>query len=199
VTIANTNPAQQALQRSYRFRPGLGLVVIVVVFTLGGLFFAWGLGTPPLEAVWRVGIELGLGERPPLSKSEFDSLQAALVKYPELGPYIIEGKQDGLFSQNDRGRVEGPYAYLLRLEPSTSSRLTVECEGTKARAAVEVEARTAVASHQGVATRGEPFVWQLPDDGPFPQLVELRFKKARLDDSDKKRRHPVRVSLGAPP
>ena len=179
----------------YQRRPSAGFGLIIVIIALAVGFVAWGLRTPPLEAVWQMDVELRAGTRPPLSEAERELLQNALLRHPKLGVFLIEDKHAGVFSANDEGRVDGEYADLIRPNPETPRRLEVLYAGAKKRGAVKVTARTANAESQGMASRKAPFAWDLPEDGPYPQLVELRFAKARLGPKKKKRRHPVRIRL----
>ena len=180
----------------YRVRPSAGfvLLVAVVVATVG--FFTWGLRRPRLEEVWRLDIELGLGTRPPLSGSEMRRLQETLVDHPELAGFLAEDQHAGIFSAHDHGRVEGEYAYLVR-RSAPPVELVVSYAGARRRGAVAVSARTGRARAEGVALRDRPFAWRLPDDGPFPQLVEVRL--APPADRDDGALHPVRIDLRGTP
>lgn len=184
---------------SYRARPSIGFLLLVALTAGTVAFFAWGLQTPPLDEVWRMDVELALGLRPALSGRERGLLQASLVRHAALGEYLIEDKHAGIFSANVDGYVEGKYAYLIRLHPDDPGHVTVSYAGTRDPGAVKVRVRTATAKTEGQALSSAPFVFELPSDGPFPQLVEVRLAKARAKGDKKKRRHPVRIDLrGAP-
>ncbi|MFC1610866.1 hypothetical protein ACFL6C_07900 [Myxococcota bacterium] len=183
----------------YRLKPSAGFALVLAIILATVVFFAWGLSPPTLEMVWRMDTELGMGRRPPLSPREFKVLQRALLDYPKLAASLLEDKHAGLLSANDNGRVEGSYAYLIRPAPDTGGRLEVVYAGSKKKGAVAVGVRTAVSRHHGLTSRKEPFLWQLPNDGPFPQLVEVKLAKAALEKKDKKRRHPVQINLRETP
>jgi len=63
-------------------------------------------------------------------------------------------------------------------------------------------ARTASAQRLGVASGDKPFVWNLPNDGPFPQLVDVRLvseKKMRGRNDEGDGILPMLVELRAAP
>ena len=179
----------------YRKKPSAGFVFLIAVAVATASFFAWGLGRPRLEEVWRLDIELGLGKRPPLSHAEMERLQTVLVDHPAVAEFLTEDKHAGVFSANDDGKVEGEYAYLIRHGGESPGVLTVSYAGPRKKGTVSVTARTLHSKHEGTTRRGEPYVWRLPDNGPFPQLVEIRLAPG----DGKKRIHAVRIDLrGAP-
>jgi len=182
---------------AYRKKPSAGFMFLVLVVIGTACFFGWGLSRPRLEEVWRLDIELGLGKRPALSRGEMELLQSALVDHPAIAEFLSEDKHAGVFSANDDGKVEGEYAYLVRDSADSHGLLTVSYAGARKRGAVSVTTRTLRERHQGLTRRDQPFEWRLPDDGPFPQLVEIRL--APPADRDSKTLHPVRIDVrGAP-
>jgi hypothetical protein len=181
----------------YRRRPSPGFVLVITVYLLIAAVLGWASSTPPLETVWRLDLELSLGARPPLTDGERALLQRSLAAHPDLGVFLVEDKHAGVFSANEAGKVEIPYAYLVRQSPAEPGELRVSYVGTKKEGAVDVRVRTATHGGNGLASPGAAFVWQLPDRGPFPQLVELRFENA--DGKEGKRHHPVQVDLVEPP
>jgi hypothetical protein len=179
----------------YRRKPSVGFVYLLLVVIATAAFFTWGLARPRLEEAWRLDIELGLGKRPPLSKAEMGRLQATLVAHPAVAEFLSEDKHAGVFSANDDGKIEGDYAYLVRQQASDPGVLSVTYAGARKKGAVSVSARTLHAHANGGVRRFKPWTWRLPDDGPFPQLVEIRLTPA----PDQKQLHPVRIDVrGAP-
>jgi hypothetical protein len=179
----------------YRKRPSPGFVYLVLVAVGATAFFAWGLQRPRLEDAWRLDIELSLGRRPSLSRGELNRLQETLVAHPAVGEFLAEDKHAGIFSANDDGKVEGGYAYLVRQSADDPGLLSVEYAGSRKKGSVAVRARTVRARGRGDVRHDRPWTWRLPDDGPFPQLVELRL----IPKGKKKQLHPVRIDLrGAP-
>jgi hypothetical protein len=180
---------------SYRNRPSLGFVFLTTALAGSAAFFAWGIQRPRLEEVWRADIELGLGERPPLSRAEMNRLQETLVDHPPVGESLREDRHAGIFSANDGGRVEGTYAYLIRQRADQPGLLTVTYAGARKRGKVRVQARTVTASSSGQVRPDHPWHWQLPASGPFPQLVEVLLAPAKKSA----KHHAVRIDLvGAP-
>lgn len=183
------------MSNAYRRRPSAGFILLLLALLGVVLFFAWGLATPRLDEVWRLAIQLRLGERPALSGSEFRHLQDALVDHPELADYLAQNDHAGILSAHEDGRVEGAYAYLVRRAPTDPGHLEVVFAGSEQRGWVEVRARTALDSEQGRAVPGTAFSWTLPDGEPFPQLVEILLRSGDVERNGKKRRHAVRVDL----
>ena len=157
----------------YRARPGAGFVMLTAVMAAVALFFAWGWGRPPLDAVWQMQLELLLGERPALSRAERDLLQDVLARYPDLAEHMLEGGAVGLVSAHAGAAVDLGYAYLVRRSADAPGLLRV-CSPDGA--ALDVEAATAAGDTSGRSDGAAPFVWSLPDSGPFPQLVEVRLR-----------------------
>jgi len=152
-------------------RPGAGFTLLLLT-VLGALaFFCWGLRTPPLDDVWRMQIELNLGQGGVLSDRGFRVIQEALVRHPELAQTMLEDGDAGLISANSGGVVSTGFAYLVRRRAEESGRLVVTGIGDEG---VEVAARTVRASTAGMVDERGALDWRLPNDGPFPQLVEIR-------------------------
>lgn len=156
---------------AYRTRPGLGFIFAVIATLASATFFAWGWGTPPLDKVWQMQLELQLGSRAALSGSEQELLQETLERYPALAKSMLDDAPSGLISAHTSGLVDLGYALVLRRMPSAPGELRVSSP-TGARLALVV--RTASAQRLGVASGDKPFVWDLPNGGPFPQLVDVR-------------------------
>lgn len=155
-------------------RPSVGFLFLVVVAVVAAAFFSWGLSTPPLERAWTTMIDLEAGARGRLDKSERAALAKTLRRHPGLAT-------PGIISANENGRIEKKYAYVVRRSAEDPGVLRV-------RGDVRVVGRIGKDRVDGNATPGEPFEWTLPNDGPFPQLVELRFPK-------KKKRRAVVVEV----
>ncbi len=169
----------------YRKRPGSGFLLLVATAVCSLVFVAWGLRTPPLEEVWAMHLELELGERQKLSHDEFDLFQDVLSRYPDLARTILEDADSGIISDNRRGIVDLGYAYAVRRSPLANGRLLIYSTTGKK---IEMKMKTAASTVRGRATNGEPFSWRLPDEGPFPQLVEVSVqrsgkKKSKKNDS----------------
>ena len=155
----------------YRARPGLGFTVLVATTIGAAFFFVWGLRTPPLEHIWQMQLELLLGDRDALSPAEEELLQDVLERYPGLADNMLEDADSGLISANLGGVVDRGYAYVVRRTATAAKRLVV---GSPTGAKLKLQASIATVDTQGVASGTAPFVWSLPDEGPFPQLIGLR-------------------------
>ncbi|MBI3180467.1 MAG: hypothetical protein HYZ27_12445 [Deltaproteobacteria bacterium] len=177
------------MSTSYQL-PGAGFVLLVSVVVAGGAFLAWGLTTPPLERVWHMQLELMLGTRDALSSRDFRLLQDTLARYPELADNMLDDAPDGLVSAATGGMVDTGYAYLVRKNSAAPGVLVVTSPNGKK---LTLRGRTSAAASAGEAREDTPFVWALPNDGPFPQLIEVR------DEADRKKPRPMRVELRATP
>ena len=174
----------------YRARPGAGFIVLAVSLIGAVSFFAWGFATPPLEDVWRIQIELSLGERSYLSDSDFRLLQDTLRRYPALADNMLEDRSAGLVSANQDGIVNLSFAYLVRTTPEAPGKLGVTSIGDEPAV---LNIRTIAASRSGrMDHNGQVDTWQIPNSGPFPQLIEVRLTSdAEGDAKQKKKKNPV--------
>ena len=179
----------------YRWRPSLGFVWLVTVAVAGVGFLAWGLRTPVLEEVWQMDIELRIGERPPLGRGELRRLRSALRAHPELAEFLIEDKHAGIFSANRAGQIEGGYAYLVRPDARAPGFLEVSYAGVDRDTEINIRARSAGDEAAATIGPGLPFAWRLPDDEPFPQLIEIRLEPRAGQTG----RHPVQIDLRSGP
>ena len=152
----------------YRFRPGPGFLLVVTTLILCTGFLAWGVRTPPLDAVWRMQVELKIGDRDVLTRDEMKLLQSTLERYPDLADHMLEGADSGLISASVGGVVDRGYAYFVRKTADSPNTLEVT---SLMEAELAVTALTTADFYRGVATGDESFIWTLPVNGPFPQLV----------------------------
>lgn len=173
----------------YRIRPGMGLILLLISAIASLTFFVWGLRTPPLEQVWQMQLELKLGSRKALSDDELRLLQDILVRYPTLVDNMLEDASSGFISAHIGGMVDTGYAYAIRRIPAASGILHVESPTGEQLLLV---ARTTTANYRGTVST-VPFSWTLPNEGPFPQLIEVRSNL----DTDQQRARPMRVELRA--
>jgi hypothetical protein len=159
----------------YEARPGGGFMLLMGVLAGAAVFLGWGLQRPALDRVWELQIALELGQREALSGREFKLLQDALVRHPGIAESMLEGAAYGLISASEAGRVETGYAYLVRRQASPPLSVRVKASEAPARAApLEVRARVLGQTRTGTATAHAPFEWIAPQEGPFPQLIEIR-------------------------
>ncbi len=179
----------------YRWRPSLGFIWLATVAVACVLFLGWGFRIPVLEEIWRMDIELRIGERPPLGRGELARLRSSLWAHPELAEFLIEDKHAGIFSANQAGQVEGSYAYLVRPDARAAGFLEVSYVGVGQDAEISVRVRSAGDGAAATVVPGLPFAWRLPNDEPFPQLIEIRLAPR----ADQPGRHPVQIDLRSAP
>ena len=159
------------MKLSYRARPGAGFGIFVAVVVASTAFFGWGWSRPPLDEVWQIQLELLLGMRPALAKSERHLLQDTLRRYPLLAANMLEDADSGLISAHVGGAVDLNYAYVVRQTADAPGVLRIT---SLSGAPLKLMACTATSEITGEASGSKPFVWTLPDAGPFPQLAEVR-------------------------
>lgn len=157
----------------YRMRPGAGFVVLAGSLLLAIGFFAWALRTPPLDEVWRIQLELKVGDSPELSAGQIDLLQETLQRYPDLADHMLEGADSGLISLHQDHVVDRGYAYLVRKSSSSDSILVVRSPDARPLT-IDLVTTQKRARHQIPTT--EPLVIALPSTGPFPQLVGVHLR-----------------------
>lgn len=174
----------------YRKRPGWGFACLVATCVACTAAIGWGLRTPALEQVWQLQLELLLGDRAQLSRGERGLLQDTLERYPLMARHMLDDAPRGLISANVGGVVDHGCAYAVRRGPEPAEIVLTSPSGDE----LAVRVRTARVTVEGLAD-GAPFVWALPQEGPFPQLIEVSL---RTGDSVAQSVRPLRVELRAP-
>lgn len=184
----------------YRARPGMGFGVLFVVVAASTIFFGWGWSRPPLDEVWQIQLELQLGTRESLASDESRLLQDTLERYPMLAANMLEDADRGIISAHRGGMVDMRYAYAVRRTPDAANVLTVS---SPTDAPLQLAVRTASAETTGEASGDLPFVWAIPNDGPFPQLIEVRVVAekqadggdAAADGTSKRKVRPMMIEV----
>lgn len=156
----------------YRATPGAGFVLVLLVFITAAAFFAWGMLTPPLQTVWRLQVELMVGQRGPLRGDELRLLRETLHRHEQIAANMLDEGGAGLASKNDGGRVDVGYAYIVRRNKEMPSRLVVTPAGSAIDKSVAVRVGTERETYEGVATRSTPFTFEVPNER-MPQIVEV--------------------------
>lgn len=162
----------------WRYRPGTGFVLLVVTTLSSVGFLAWGARTPPLDTVWvaLLALETG-GEVLPSSRTQ---LRKALQRHPELVDNVLDGEKYGALGTEVDGLVKGPLAIAVRRAADPPIVLNVLL-ARSAPGRVRVRARVNGVVRERLAGPDEPFVWRLPDDGQFPQMVEIEIERPESD------------------
>jgi len=163
---------------TYRRRPGGGFVLVAACLVLVTAFFAWGAHRPRLEQIWRIQIDLDIGERKRLSEDERRLLAQAMWDYPGLAATLLDQADAGLISAHTGDLVDLEYAYIVRQTPEAPGRIQVVAGGAALDAAIPIRVLAGEeALAEGSVSAQEPFESVLPNTGRFPQLVELRFNR----------------------
>ncbi len=155
----------------YRARPGLGFGILALVVAASTIFFGWGWSRPSLDEVWQIQLELLLGTRDALASDERRLLQDTLARYPLLAANMLEDADSGIISAQRGGMVDMDYVYVVRQTPNAPNVLTIS---SPTDAPLRLAVRTADAKTTGEANDDAPFIWAIPNTGPFPQLTEVR-------------------------
>jgi hypothetical protein len=180
------------------FRPGPGFLVAVAL--LGGCagFLAWGLAEPELERVWRLQVGLSSGDQVALSGEERRLLARALRRHPALATAWVEDAPRTPLGTDEDGWTDRSHAYLVRPSTASPGRIEVRYGGLSPEGGVRVIGWTPDARAEGEARAGRPFVWDLPSEGRFHQLVELELRDLGPGGERGRRKHPVRVRRSTP-
>ena len=176
----------------YRARPGMGFGILAVVVMASTIFFGWGWSRPPLDEVWQMQLELRLGTRSALRSDERRLLQDTLARYPLLAVNMLEDAATGIISAERGGMVDTDYVYIVRQTAAAPEFLTIT---SPSGAPLQLAVRTATAKTAGEAN-GAPFVWTIPNTGPFPQLTEVRSAATDVSCNHKVRPMMVEVRSG---
>lgn len=172
----------------YRWRPGPGFFVVFLTAAISTAFFVWGARMPELERVWRIQLGLEAGKRRALSASERKIFSEAIQRHPDIAEGMLGARDIGIISAHRDGLIETGYAYLIRKKSSPKYVLELTATDARGTKPIEVEVRTNSAEKKGTVAAGSPFVWELPDEGPFPDLIEVR-----IDAPGKRDRHAIVV------
>jgi hypothetical protein len=177
----------------YRARPGLGFGIFAAVAAASTVFFGWGWSRPALDEVWQIQLELRLGTRDALASDERRLLQDTLERHPLLAANMLEDAEYGIISAQRGGMVDMDYAYVVRQTPDAPNVLTIS---SPTAAPLHLAVRTGVAETTGEAGGDLPFVWAIPDTGPFPQLTEVRLVTGATNDGAGSRKvRPMMVEI----
>jgi hypothetical protein len=95
-------------------RPSLGFCLMVLTYSLCLAFFAWGLGTPPLDRVWQMHHELKTGRLYALEPRDRELLASALIRHPALSEALLPSGQVGIISANRDGWIDTPVVSIVR-------------------------------------------------------------------------------------
>ena len=151
-------------------RPGAGFVVLVTTALLGAVFLAWGVSRPPLDEAWATLIELEIGRE--VAPSSLARLRAALIRHPGLAENAVDGARYGLVGAEEDGLANGRQVIAVRRGPDPPMRLVVQPAGATG-GTLRVVAKASGKRHEASASPQSPFTWELPDEGPFPQMTEI--------------------------
>jgi len=184
----------------YRARPGMGFGILALVVAASTLFFGWGWSRPPLDEVWQLQLELLLGTRDALASDERRLLQDTLTRYPLLAANMLEDAECGIISAQRGGMVDIDYAYVVRQTPDAPNVLKIS---SPTDAVLRLAVRAGAAKTTGEADGDVPFVWVIPNTGPFPQLTEVRLvadkhtdrSSVTTDGADSDKVRPMMVEI----
>ena len=156
-------------------RPGAGFIVFVATALIGAGFLAWGVSRPPLDEAWATLIELEIGRE--IAPSSVVRLRAALLRHPGLAENAVDGARYGLVGAEEDGLANGRLVIAIRRGPDPPLRLVVQPAGA-AGGTLRVVAKAGGKRHEAPASSQSPFTWDLPDEGPFPQMTEIELDVA---------------------
>jgi hypothetical protein len=100
--------------------PSIGFSLVSLTYVLTLAFFAWGLGTPPLDRVWQLHHELKIGQVYDLSKEERSLLLSAMARHPKLAAALLSSGEIGIVSAHREGWIDTPAVTIVRTPRSTA-------------------------------------------------------------------------------
>jgi hypothetical protein len=96
-----------------------------------------------------------------------------LARYPALADALLDGKPAGVISAHEQGQVESGYVYLVRAGPASARAFRLSAP-PDAAGPVELQLRGPWGVESATVAPDRPFRWELREEGPFPQLLEVR-------------------------
>jgi hypothetical protein len=162
-------------------RPSLGFSLVVCTYALSIAFFAWGLGTPPLDRVWQLHHELKIGRIYKLSKEDRSLLLDAMLRHPALAPALLDAGQAGIISANRDGWIDTPHVTIIRTPRSPAAlKLVLEIQTPQQHIPYEIEIDGSGWERElNVESRGV-LTLELPPPPPVPELVTVKIKGDEL-------------------
>ncbi len=104
-----------------KFRsPSMGLILMVVLYSLAGLFFAWGLAVPKQDRIWTVAQKLRAGNINEIDPEDLLFFEHELSQNDSLASWLLMGRPDGIISPNTLGWVDKPALVLARIHNKTN-------------------------------------------------------------------------------
>jgi hypothetical protein len=162
-------------------RPSLGFSLVVATYALTLAFFAWGLGTPPLDRVWQLHHELKIGHIYKLPKEDRALLMDAMARHPALAAALLDSGQAGIISANRDGWIDTPHVTIIRTPRSPAAlTLVLDIQTPPQHIPYEIEIDgSGWEKELNVEDRGVLRV-QLPPPPSQPELVTLKIKGDEL-------------------
>jgi hypothetical protein len=156
-------------------RPSLGFSLVVLTYGLTLAFFAWGLGTPPLDRVWQLHHELKIGRVYKLEQVDRELLLSSMARHPALAAALLPSGQIGIISAHRDGWIDTPHVTIIRTPRSSATLrivLNVQTPPQHIPYAIEVDG-TGWERKLAVESRGVVTI-DLPPPPRAPELVTLR-------------------------
>lgn len=155
--------------------------MVVLTYGLTLAFFAWGLGTPPLDRVWRLRHELKIGRVYNLDKDDRELLLSAMDRHPELAAALLPSGQIGIISAHRDGWIDTPLVTIVRTPRSGSTlRIILNVQTPPQHIPYDLELSGSGWDRElKVEARGVLAI-DLPPPAEKPELVTLKLKGSRF-------------------
>jgi hypothetical protein len=162
-------------------RPSLGFSLVVITYLMSIAFFAWGLGTPPLDRVWQLHHELKIGHIYKLSKEDRSLLLSAMSRHPALATALLDSGQAGIISANRDGWIDTPHVTIIRTPRSPAAlKLVLDIQTPPQHIPYEIEIDGSNWERElNVESRGVMTV-ELPAPPGSPELITVKIKGDEL-------------------
>lgn len=100
--------------------PSIGFCLVSLTYALTVAFFAWGLGTPPLDRIWQLHHELKVGHVYDLSGDDRSLLLSAMARHPKLAAALLSSGEIGIISAHREGWIDTPSVSIVRTPRSSA-------------------------------------------------------------------------------
>lgn len=161
--------------------PSAGFVAICAVCVAVVLFFAWALGTPPLDRVWEIHHLAKIGELGRLTAEDRALLEKAMAEHDELARDLLDGHALGIITAHIDGWIATPVATLLRTPESEVRELRIDVQAPQDLFPVEVAVRGGSWSERRELVEHGALAVTLPAPKSGTEIVEVEIAALNLE------------------
>ncbi len=94
--------------------PGMGFIILVLIYLFAALFFAWGLAEPEQDRIWTIAQKMRAGDLSGISPEDLSLFQKKIRHDAPLASWLLGGRAWGLVSPNSLGWIDNDRVVLAR-------------------------------------------------------------------------------------